>query len=58
MGVSVSAKQLKDIAMYTPLRGNQDPTPKAVLLFLLTDSPFSLYPLPSLIKCLNLPFGI
>ena len=57
-GVSVSAKQLKDIVACI-LDGEPGPCPKAALLFLLTVC-FSLvsHPLPSLISnCLNLPVG-
>ena len=56
VGVSVSAKSSK-ILFCVSLEGNQDPAPKAALLF-PDCSLLSLHPLPSLISnCLNLPVG-
>ena len=52
-----SSEELKDIVVYIPLGGNQDPAPRVHYCFLTTPH-LSLHPLLSLISnCLNLPFG-
>ena len=59
VGVSVSAKQLKDIVRCI-LEGELRPCPKAALSFLkfFTASPLSLHTVPSpTSNCLNLPVG-
>ena len=56
-GVSVSAKQLKDIVMYIPWGGNRT-LPQGCTIVSFDCFSLISYPLPSLISiCLNLPSG-